>query len=281
MPVCRAAILAHLARTVTSTPRVLSQKTPLAPVTKTKSKWHNTRSTAQAILRIDPPHTHTHTHLMPQSFCNVSCTHRQCNAALLISRYKRAVVSHFPAQTDPYRRVLESDQTLIYLDLRPVPFSYYCLGWCVKSSWLCSLVTEAVTSLFSWALPHRFLSAQVDDITTAERPGRAREETRGSQLEAFADKLECEIWTTKTLKRLQKPLVLFRPFVNESTLLHTFVMEVCTVCFQILFANKWKIYYSSHWYWMQFSWTQYIFIWDFMITLNACQYICLYTLYYT
>ncbi len=39
----------------------------------------------------------------------------------------------------------------------------------------------------------RFLSAQVDEIMTAERPEQASEEMRGSQLEAFADKLKCEI----------------------------------------------------------------------------------------
>ncbi len=39
----------------------------------------------------------------------------------------------------------------------------------------------------------RFLSAQVDEIMTAERPEQASEEMRGLQLEAFADKLKCEI----------------------------------------------------------------------------------------
>lgn len=40
---------------VTSTPSVLSQKTPLAPVTskRQKSKWDNMCSTAQAILHIE------------------------------------------------------------------------------------------------------------------------------------------------------------------------------------------------------------------------------------
>ncbi len=59
----------------------------------------------------------------------------------------------------------------------------------------------------------RFLSAQVDDIMTAERPGQTSEETRGSQLEAFADKLKCAIWTIKTLKWLQTHRLIRLTFV--------------------------------------------------------------------